>query len=178
MASHPYPSHLVSSWESPGRPPVTLRPIRSEDAGMDQAFVRDLSPESRYFRFLGTIRELTPQMLLRFTRIDYDREMAFVATVQQEAGETEIGVCRYITNPDGGSCEFAVAIADSWQRRGLGRRMMQQLIDAARARGLRTMIGHVLAENHGMLKLCASLGFACVESADGPTVKRMVHSLA
>ena len=81
MAIHPYPSHLVTSWQPPGRPRVTLRPIRPEDAEMEQAFVSGLSPESRYFRFMGTMRELTPQMLVRFTQIDYDREMAFVATV-------------------------------------------------------------------------------------------------
>lgn len=102
---------------------------------MEQAFLSGLSPESRYFRFMGTMRELTPQMLLRFTRIDYDRELAFVATVQEDARETEIGVCRYVANPDGESCEFAVATADGWQRRGLGRRMMRHLIEAARACG-------------------------------------------
>jgi acetyltransferase len=178
MAIHPYPSYLVRSWKVPGHPLVTLRPIRPEDAEIEQAFVSGLSPESRYFRFMGTMRELTPQMLVRFTQIDYACEMAFVATVQQDARETEIGVCRYVANPDGKSCEFAVAIADGWHRRGLAHRMMKQLIEVARARGLRTMIGHILAENHGMLKLCAGLGFEFVAGADGPTVKRAVLALA
>ncbi len=178
MAIHPYPSHLVTSWQPPGRPRVTLRPIRPEDAEMEQEFVSGLSPESRYFRFMGTMRELTPQMLVRFTQIDYDREMAFVATVAENGREIEIGVSRYIVNPDGESCEFAVVIADGWQRLGVARRMMGQLIEVARARGLQTMIGHVLADNHDMLKLCASLRFAILDSADGPTVKRAVLSLA
>ena len=60
-------------------------------------------------------------------------------------------MCRYITNPDGETCEFAIVIADDWQRKGLGRRLMSALIEVARARGLRSMIGHVLAENRGML---------------------------
>jgi len=68
-------------------------------------------------------------------------------------------VSRYVTNPDAESCEFAIVIADDWHRKGLGRRLMSQLIDVARARGLRTMIGHVLAENRGMLTLCQGLGF-------------------
>ena len=178
MAIHPYPSELVASWQPPAGPTVTLRPIRPEDAEIERRFVSGLTAESRYFRFMGTLRELTPQMLARFTQIDYDREMAFVATVQEGARENQVGVSRYITNPDGESCEFALAIADGWHRRGLGRRMMAQLIEAARARGLRTMIGHVLGDNHGMLKLCSSLGFEFVESADGPGVRRAVLALA
>jgi len=157
---------------------VTLRPIRPEDAEMEQAFVKRLSAETRYFRFMDTLRELTPQMLVRFTQIDYDREMAFVATVREGGREAEVGVTRYVTNPDGESCEFAVVIADGWQRRGLGRRMMEQLIGVARARGLRTMVGHVLAENRGMLTLCQKLGFGVGDSAEGPMVKRVTLALA
>jgi acetyltransferase len=178
MAIHPYPARLVSTWQPGAGPPVTLRPIRPEDAEMEQAFVRGLSSESRYFRFMDTLRELTPQMLVRFTQIDYDREMAFVATVQEAGRETEIGVARYVANPDGESCEYALVVADGWQRKGLGRRMMEQLIAVARARGLRSMLGHVLAENRGMLHLCQGLGFVIADSAEGPMVKRATLHLA
>jgi len=178
MAIHPYPAHLVSTWQPASGPAVTLRPIRPEDAEMERAFVRQLSPESRYFRFMDTLRELTPAMLVRFTQIDYDRELAFVATLPDGAGEAEIGVCRYITNPDGESCEFALVIADDWQRKGLGRRLMGQLIDVARARGLRSMIGHVLAENRGMLQLCQGLGFLITDSLEGAMIKRATLQLA
>jgi acetyltransferase len=178
MAIHPYPTHLVSTWQPASGPAVTLRPVRPEDAEMEQAFVRSLSPESRYFRFMDTLRELTPSMLVRFTQIDYDREMAFVATVPEGAGEAEIGVCRYVANPDGESCEFAIVIADDWHRKGLGRRLMGQLIDVARARGLRSMIGHVLAENRGMLQLCQGLGFSITDSIEGMMIKRAVLQLA
>ena len=178
MAIHPYPAQLVSTWQPREGAPVTLRPIRPEDAEMEQAFVTSLSAESRYFRFMDTLRELTPAMLVRFTQIDYDREMAFVATVPGGAGEAEIGVCRYVTNPDGESCEFALVVADDWQRKGLGRRLMGQLIDVARARGLRSMIGHVLAENRGMLRLCQSLGFVITDSLEGAMIKRATLALA
>ena len=177
MAIHPYPTQLVTTWQPGTGPAVTLRPIRPEDAEMEQAFVKSLSAESRYFRFMDTLRELTPQMLLRFTQIDYDREMAFVATLQEDRRELEIGVARYVANPDGESCEFALVIADDWQRRGLGRRMMELLIEVARERGLRAMIGHVLAENRGMLSLCQALGFAIADSAEGAMVKRATLAL-
>lgn len=176
MAIHPYPAELVETWQSEGES-VTLRPIRPEDAEIEQEFVRGLSPESRRFRFMDTLRELTPQMLARFTQIDYDSEMAFVATVTREGRETEVGVCRYVTNPDGESCEYAIVVSDDWQRRGLGRRMMTQLIGVARARGLQTMIGHVFGNNRGMLRLCQDLGFVVSESADDPLVKRVTLAL-
>jgi len=86
-------------------------------------------------------------------------------------------VCRYITNPDGASCEFAIVIADEQQHRGLGRRMMTQLITVARAHGLQTMIGHVLGSNGGMLNLCQSLGFVIEDNAEDPAVKRVTLAL-
>ena len=178
MAIHPYPSRLVTTWQPREGPLLTLRPIRPEDAEMEKAFVKRLSAETRYFRFMDTLRELTPQMLVRFTQIDYDREMAFVATVPEDGREAEVGVARYVANPDGSSCEFALVIADGWQRRGLGRRMMEQLVGVARARGLRAMVGHVLAENRGMLALCRKLGFVISDSAEGPMVKRATLALA
>jgi len=177
VAIHPYPGHLVSTWQPRGAPLVTLRPIRPEDAEIEQAFVRGLSAESRYFRFMDALRELTPQMLARFTQIDYDREMAFIATVTVDQREAEIGVCRYITNPDGESCEYAIVVADEWQHRGLGRRMMVALIDVARSRGLREMMGHILAQNRGMLSLCVELGFSVGDSPEDPGVKRVVLAL-
>ncbi len=178
MAIHPYPAQLVTDWLPREGPRVTIRPIRPEDAEMEQAFVKGLSTESRYFRFMDTLRELTPLMLVRFTQIDYDREMAFVATVHEEGRETEVAVARYVANPDGESCEYAIVVADGWQGRGLGRRLMEQLIGVARARGLRLMVGHVLAENRGMLALAQKLGFVVGDSAEGATVKRVALSLA
>jgi acetyltransferase len=177
MAIHPYPTALVSHWQPREGPRVTLRPIRPEDAEMEKDFIRELSAESRYFRFMDTLRELTPQMLVRFTQIDYDREMAFVATLRAQDAEREVGVARYVANPDGESCEYAIVIADGWQGKGLGRRMMEQLIAVARSRGLRSMVGHVLAENRGMLALAQKLGFVIGDSTEGATVKRATLAL-
>jgi acetyltransferase len=81
MAIHPYPVHLIQDWELPDGRTVTIRPIRPEDAEREQQFVISMSDESKYYRFMDTIRELTQTMLVRFTQIDYDREMALVATL-------------------------------------------------------------------------------------------------
>lgn len=161
LAIHPYPEHLACTVELADGHCIGLRPIRPEDAQMEQAFVSALSPATRRFRFMNTMRELTRDMLVRFTQIDYDRELALVALDPPEGGGrpvVEIGVARYVSYPDGESCEFAIVIADAWQGRGLGRVMMTRLFAAARDRGLRRMIGHVLTENDGMLAMCRRLG--------------------
>jgi acetyltransferase len=176
LAIHPYPEELETTVKLPTGEWVKVRPIRPEDASMEQAFVEGLSRETSRMRFQSSLRTLTPGMLARFTQIDYDREMAFVA-VREEAGvEREIAVARYITLPDGDSCEYAIVIADAWQGRGLGRLMMSALVDTARSQGLKTMIGWVLAVNAPMLRLCAQLGFVSTPDED-PYTRRMVLDL-
>jgi acetyltransferase len=173
MAIHPYPSHLVAGWQLPDGTNLTIRPIRPEDADIVQAFVRGLSEESRYFRFISTMRELSQTMLVRFTQIDYDREMALIAVLEANQQETEVGVCRYIINTDGQSCEFALAVADEWQRKGIGHKLMASLIDVARDKGLSSMEGEVLASNHSMLNLVTSLGFQVSATQDDPSIRRV-----
>lgn len=160
MAIYPYPVHLVQQWQLPDGTDIVIRPIRPEDADMEQEFVRNLSDESRYFRFMQVVHELTPEMLVRFTQIDYDREMALIAVVKSEGKDVQISVARYSTNPDGRSCEFALVVADQWQHRGLAQKIMHSLMDAARARGLKVMQGEVLSNNYGMLKLMEKLDFS------------------
>lgn len=168
MAIHPYPTHLVQRWTFADGVSVTVRPIRPEDAEMEKAFVEGLSEEAKYFRFISALRELSDRMLVRFTQIDYDREMALIAIAAENGGAAQIGVARYATNPDGESCEFAIVIADGWQGRGIGSRLMRALFDAAREKGLKTMEGFVLHNNEKMLRLMAALGFETRTFADDP----------
>jgi acetyltransferase len=177
MAIHPYPAHLVTEWTAPNGVRLTVRPIRPEDAEIERDFVRQLSPEARYYRFMSTMRELSPQMLARFTQIDYDREMALIAVVARNGRAEEVGVARYVTNPDGTSCEFAIVVADEWQEHGLGHHLMSQLIEIARSRGLATMSGDILAVNQPMLAFVASLGFAIGEVKGEADLKRATLAL-
>ena len=177
MAIHPYPSHLEQQWTQPDGQIVTLRPIRPEDAEMEQAFVRMLSDESKHYRFMDTLRELTPSMLARFTQIDYDRDMALIATIREHHKARQIGVARYVPKPDGETVEFALVVADDWHKRGIGRKLMVELIGVARKKGYRTMIGDVLAMNTRMFRLVGSLGFTTQPHPDDPTVKRVAYVL-
>ena len=174
LAILPYPAELEQTIALASGERVFVRPIRPEDATMEMAFVDSLSQESRRLRFQSALRSLTPTMLARFTQIDYDREMALVAIAGNP--EREVGVCRYVRLPDGERCEFAIVLADGWQGRGLGRRLMARLADIARARGLKSMIGFVLAENSAMLRMCTGLGMRIEDEGDGLT-RRAVLTL-
>jgi acetyltransferase len=173
MAIHPYPVYLVSRWEAPDGTPVTIRPIRPEDADIERDFVASLSPQAKYLRFMGAVNDLTPAMLARFTQVDYDREMALIGVIDENGREVQIAVARYATNPDGVSCEFAIVVSERWQGRGLARHLMLQLISIARDRGLRVMAGHILAANTRMLKLAQSLGFVSEVAAGEPSLRHV-----
>lgn len=166
MAIHPYPRHLVWEGHLQDGTPLTIRPIRPEDAESEQTFVRELSAEAKQFRFMGTVNELSREMLVRFTQIDYHREMALIAVTEEYGAKVQQGVARYVINPDGTSCEFAIVVSDRIRHQGLGTRLMKALMDAARDRGLKLMQGTVLANNAAMLKLTQELGFTQVRSAD------------
>lgn len=171
MAIHPYPSDLETHVQLPDGTDVTIRPIRPEDAEIEATFVKGLSDEAKYFRFMHALDELTPEMLVRFTQIDYDREMALIATIKEDGSEVEHGVVRYVTNPDRTSCEFALVISEDMRGHGIGQRMLKRLMEIALSRGLDRMEGEVLAENRRMLDMVKSMGFQIQSSADDPGVK-------
>lgn len=179
MAIHPYPGNLVQHWTLKDGTPITVRPIRPEDAQMNQDFVRRLSPETKYFRFMSAVRELSPSLLARLNIIDYHRELAFIAIRLREDGEEEqIGVCRFTANPDGESCEFAIVVSDEHQHSGLGRRLMSLLIQTARQRGLKTMKGEFLASNERMLRFVQRFGFVLHPDPEDRSLKHGVLDLA
>ncbi len=178
MAIYPYPVHLIQEWQMNDGKVVTIRPIRPEDAELEQEFVKNMSDESRYYRFMDTLRELTQTMLVRFTQIDYDREMALVAVMTNDEGkETQIGVARYVGNPDGESVEFALAVGDNFQKSGVGRKLMTALIECARMKGYRAVVGDVLSTNSKMFRLMTSLGFTIHPHPEDTAVKRVVKPL-
>ncbi len=177
LAIHPYPIHLVTDEQLNDGTDIIIRPIRPEDAEIEQAFIRGLSAESKYFRFMNSIHELSLEMLVRFTQIDYHNEMALVAINPDPKGEEEIGVARYMTNPDKKTCEFAIVVSDKWQGKGIARLLMQKLLDIARNRGLEVMEGQVLANNYRMLELMASLNFQISNDPTDPGIKLVVTRL-
>ena len=182
----PYPARLEQVWPMRGGGEYTVRPIHPDDATMLQGLVQKLSPQSRYFRFVSSISELPPNMLSRFTLIDYDREMALVAVQKERVAQDDgtfqeqerlIGVSRYITNPDHTSCEFSLLVADDFNGKGLGSRLMESIMEVAREKGLTEIIGLVLANNAPMLKLMRSLGFTVRSYPEDQDFKLVSHNL-
>lgn len=172
-----YPSHLVRTHHLFDGSEITLRPIRPDDAALEQEFVRGLSEDSRYNRFMGQLRELAPRKLQYLTEIDYERHMALIATARKEGHEVQVGVARYVVVPNSSSCEFAITVADAWQGTGTAGILMLALMDVARNAGLKTMVGYVLSSNHKMLKFCRQLGFEFHRDEGGGDTINVVKAL-
>lgn len=138
---------------------VTLRAIRPEDAHLEQDFVRRLSPRSKQLRFLSGIRELTPVMLTRFTHTEYPGEAAFIATIECDGRERQIGVARFAPGSSATCREFAVVVADEWHGRGIATALLRKLFRVAVEAGTHAIEGVVLRENARMLALARDFGF-------------------
>jgi acetyltransferase len=134
---------------------TSIRPIVPEDRDAFQAFVKGLSPEARTNRFFYPVRELGPAALDALVKADQSRHVGLVAV----EGDEIVGEGRYVTHDDGRHGEFALAVADRWQRRGLGRRLMDTLVGAAQRAGLAALEGDVLRTNAAMLEFVRRAGF-------------------
>nr|WP_082334034.1 GNAT family N-acetyltransferase [Pseudomonas syringae] len=137
---------------------MLIRPLKAEDREREFAFIKNLSPESRHSRFLVTMKEPGEPLLDQLMDIDYQQRMAYIALHMDDGLLTEIGVARYAAD-DAAQCESAIAIADAWQRKGLGRQLMGHLIDAARINGFQHMMSMDSASNSPMRHLARALGF-------------------
>ena len=167
LAIAPYPAELVTHVEV-GGDAVTIRPIRPEDAEAHIAFLSRVSPQDLRYRFFSAIRELSREQIARLTQVDYDREMAFVAT-RDVQGDT-LGVARLVSELDGRSGEFAVLVQSDMKGRGLGTLLMGRVIEWGRRKGWTEVVGQILAANAPMLDFIRHLGFTFRRSADDPEI--------
>jgi acetyltransferase len=160
LAIHPYPNQYTTSFRLRDGREVTIRPIRPEDEPLILALHASHSEHTLRMRFFGLVKTLSRDSLIRLCHLDYDREMALTAVLSENGELRLLGVARYYLHPETGSAEFAVVVSDAYQRQGLGRHLMQRLIDIARERGVQRLAGQVLIENTPMLHLMRSLGFS------------------
>jgi acetyltransferase len=131
-------------------------------------FLKSLSAKTMRFRFFGIIKEMSHEALTRYCNLDYDREIAIVAELQ-ESSKPIIGAVRLIVDAGGKSGEFAVLVGDRWQGQRLGSKLMDSLIEIARDMHVKRIYGYVMADNSKMLQLCKKKGFT-VETLDEETV--------
>ena len=170
-------SELTEHWHAGNGIEVTIRPICAEDLEIERLFIHGLSEEAKHFRFMGGLIEASLAMLKRLTAIDYRYEMAFIAVIGLPDTENEIGVARYVIDPDGQGCEFAIVVSDAYRRCGIATRLLSNLMRYAKKAGLKKMRGEVSTSNHAMLGLMQHLGFNCEPDSDDPSLTRVSRSL-
>jgi acetyltransferase len=155
----PYPSQYQFHETLANGTRVLIRPIKPEDEEKHFAFFHSLSRQTNYYRFFSYRKKLTHEQITRFTQIDYDREMAIIALVEENGKEKTIGVNRLVYYPRDDRYEFALVVTDDWQDKGVGKVLMEKLISIARDRGIKTIYGNILAENNRMIQFCRRFGF-------------------
>ena len=175
LAIRPYPQQLEEQIEFLGRE-VVLRPIRPEDEPQHARFLAAVEPQDLQLRFFRVVRAFMHSQLARFTQIDYDREMAFIATARVDGENETLGVVRAISDPDGANAEFAILIRSDVKGKGLGAVLMKKLIRYCRERKIGQLVGDVFATNTRMQALARDLGFQVV-AGDDPSLRRMQLAL-
>ncbi|MCZ2495796.1 GNAT family N-acetyltransferase [Xylophilus sp. Kf1] len=136
---------------------IRIRQIHADDKPMVRVFIEGLSQESRRFRFRDSMRSPDEALLRLLTEIDPRRDLAYVAVVDDLAGDLEVGVARFSAAANGQDCEFAVVVGDRWQRKGVATHLMRHLVDAARRRGIREMHSSDASDNHLMRRFATHL---------------------
>jgi acetyltransferase len=154
-----------------------VRPIRKDDAARGREFILGLSPESRFQRFMYSMREPSDELVAQLVDIDSHRRMALVAVTGTPPDERIIGVARYAADPDGRDCEFGVAVADDWQCRGIGTTLARLLFEHAARAGFRNIYGNVLVHNQRMLELADWLGLTIDPAPTGQGTVRASRRL-
>src|ERR1700687_1684996 len=151
---------LIHALRVPGGEGVTVRPVCPQDSDALQAYVRALSPDARYKRFFGPLRELPPAELDRVIHLHHRSRLALMQEPRLDGASIVIGEARYALAPDRLDCEFAVSVADGWRGKGLGSLLLGDVESRARSLGARRLVGDVLRSNAAMQALARKAGFA------------------
>ena len=160
MVISPYPKEYVSSYTLKDGARVILRPIRPEDEPMEAEMFTKFSERTQQYRFFQLIKDITHELMIRFTQIDYDREIAIIGELRAPDGSKMVGVARLIADAYNESAEFAIVVADPWQNQGLGSKLTDFVLKLARKRGLKKIFAEMLSENTAMIHILEKRGFA------------------
>ncbi len=163
----PYPNQYESDWMLEDGTPVLIRPMKPEDESLVADLLDNCSERTIYFRYFSAVKSWPHEALIRFTQNDYDREIGIAAIGLPPGPTVMMGVGRLVMIPERDAAEFAVIVADPWQGKGLGPKLMERVIEIAKGNGVRTLSGDVLAENHPMLGLVKKMGFNVLRPDEG-----------
>lgn len=154
---------------------VLIRPTDTHDVAMAADFVRKLSSRTKHYRFFGAVKELSARQIEQMCHVDGYHSMAFVATISEQDGEVEIGVCRYSPGTSDKVRELAVTVADEWQHTGLAQIIMRRLVAWARQHGIRELYSVDLADDQCMRQFASDFGM--VTRRDPGDANQLIHSL-
>lgn len=171
------PEEVHDIWRLRDGSSVLLRAAGAEDGPLLQELVRGLSLKSRYQRFFYPLHELTPAMLDRFTRHEPTGAMTLLALARKNGRQVPVAMAQYVADPYPLRADFAVVVADAWQRSGLGRRLVQTVMCIAHAAGVMRLEGDVLTENKAMLRLVSGMGFALMAHEEGAHLRKVSMEL-
>src|SRR5712664_741537 len=163
---------MVETWSAADGTLVTIRPISAADLALEREFVDGLSSSTGYQRLMSARRPSLDE-LKRWTDIDPERECALIATTGIGAAVRQIAVARYVRESSGRDAEFAIVIGDDWQGRGLGTRLLSELVTHAKRQGVRRLFSTTLSTNAAMLALARRLGFRCAADPRSATITNL-----
>ncbi|MCG7491717.1 bifunctional acetate--CoA ligase family protein/GNAT family N-acetyltransferase [Vibrio sp. Of14-4] len=168
LAIRPYPVEYEERVQLKDGSSIIMRPILPEDEPNHAQFVSKVSKEDLYNRFFSDVGELNHEALANLTQIDYDREMAFIAITNSGSNPEIIGVSRALLSPDNTDAEFAILVRSDLKGMGLGKLLLQKIIDYCRQKNTKQISGMTMPTNRGMLMLAQKLGFELdVQFEDG-----------
>ncbi len=172
----PYPAEYSKTIHANDGTVVTLRAIKPEDEPMEAEMFKTFSPQTQRFRFFALKKNVTHELLIRYTQIDYDREIAIIALIDEDGGKRMIGVVRLIADAYNETAEFAIVLGDPWQKKGLGSMMMDYMLQIATERKVKNVYAYVLADNEQMLDMFRKRGFEMKTLEDSIKVeKELIH---
>ncbi|MEM4200710.1 MAG: GNAT family N-acetyltransferase [Nitrososphaerales archaeon] len=163
----PYPKKYETLWKLRDGRTVILRPIKPEDEPLWLEMFQSFSEESIRYRFFQIIKDTPHEVRVRYCNIDYDREIAIVAELNEEERKRILGVVRVSLEPDRKKGEIAFIVADPWQGLGLGTKMVDYVIEIAKEMGVESLYAIMLPDNYQAMKLTKKMGFTLQKMEDG-----------
>ena len=154
-----YPEELELNAETKANLKVFIRPVRPTDEPLVRDLFYKFSRDTVYYRFFSYISAMPHDKLAKFVNVDYESEMMLVAVLKQAGEEKIIGMAGYALDKATGLAEFAFAIADEWQNKGIGTVLFSYLIKIAKMKNISGFVGYVLDTNVGAYRLTHKMGF-------------------
>ncbi|MFC1574093.1 acetate--CoA ligase alpha subunit [Candidatus Latescibacterota bacterium] len=166
MVISPYPEEFTTTFRMKNGGEALLRPIKPEDEPLEAGMFAQFSEQTQRFRFFQLIKNITHEMLVRYTQIDYDREIAIIAEVDEDGTKKMAGVVRLIADPYNETAEFAIVVADPWHNEGLGNKFSDYILEIAKKRGIKKVYATILHNNHIMLHMFRKRGFTIIKNEE------------